>query len=102
MVTLNLTDTQVIMLDALFRNHSSEEIIDLIEEEFKEFFEDNVYSPSTYAYAIEASNTPNWIYLNDDGALYNILNDAVYNIGLAHQDKAMKILNNKAEEILNK
>lgn len=29
MVTLNLTDTQVIMLDALFRNHSSEEIIDL-------------------------------------------------------------------------
>lgn len=102
MVTLNLTDTQVIMLDALFRNHSSEEIIDLIEEEFKEFFEDDAHNPSTYAYAIEASNTPNWIYLNDDGALYNILNDAVYNIGLTHQDKAMKILNNKAEEILNK
>lgn len=98
MVTLNLTDTQVIMLDALFRNHSSEEIIDLIEEEFKEFFEDDAHSPSTYAYAIEASNTPNWIYLNDDGALYSLLYDAVYNIGLAHQDKAMKILNNITKE----
>lgn len=98
MVTLNLTDTQVIMLDALFRNHSSEDIIDLIEEEFKEFFEEDAHSPSTYAYAIEVNNTPNWIYLNDDGALYNILYDAVYNIGLAHQDKAMKILNNIAKE----
>lgn len=98
MVTLNLTDTQVIMLDALFRSHSSEDIIDLIEEEFKEFFEDNAYNPSTYAYAIEASNTPNWTYLNDDGALYNILEDAVYNIGLAHQDKAIKILNNITKE----
>ena len=37
MVTLNLTDTQAVMLDALFRNHSTEESIDLVKKEFKEF-----------------------------------------------------------------
>lgn len=102
MVTFTFTDTQVIMLDALFRNHSLEEIIDLIKKEFKEFFEDDAYDPSTYAYAIVTNDVPNWKYQNDDDTLYATLEDAVYNIGLAHQDKAMKILNNKAEEILNK
>lgn len=46
MVTLNLTDTQAIMFEVLFRNHSL----------------------------------------------------AVYNIGLAHQDKAIEILNNITKE----
>lgn len=46
MVTLNLTDTQAVTLDALFRNHSL----------------------------------------------------AVYNIGLAHQDKAIEILTNTTKE----
>ena len=99
MVTLNLTDTQVIMLDALLRNHFLNEIIDLTKKEFKEFFEDDPHSPSTYAYAIAANDTPNWIYQNDDGALYNVLDDAVYNIGLAHQDKAIEILTNTTKEI---
>ena len=39
MVTLTLTDTQVIMLEALLRNHLLDEIIDLIKKEFKEFFD---------------------------------------------------------------
>ena len=98
MITLTLTDTQVVMLDALFRNHLLDEIIDLVKKEFKEFFEDDVYSPSTYAYAIAANDTPNWIFQNDDGELYNSLYDAVYNIGLAHQDKAIEILTNITKE----
>ena len=99
MVTLNLTDTQAIMLDALFRNHTLEEIIDLVKKEFKEFLEDDAHSPSAYAYAIAANDTHNWIYQNDDGELYNSLEDIVYNIGLAHQDKAIEILTNITKEI---
>lgn len=98
MVTFTFTDTQVVILDALFRNHSLEEIIDLIKKEFKEFFEDDAYNPSTYAYAIVANDAPNWMHQNDDDTLYATLEDAVYNIGLAHQDKAMKILNNITKE----
>ena len=98
MVTLNLTDTQAVMLDALFRNHSTEENIDLVKKEFKEFLKNDAYDPSTYAYAIVANDTPDWMYFDDDGELYNSLEDIVYNIGLAHQDKAMKILNNIAKE----
>ena len=98
MVTLNLTDTQAVMLDALFRNHSTEENIDLVKKEFKEFLKNDAYNPSTYAYAIVANDTPDWMYFDDDGELYNSLEDIVYNIGLAHQDKAMKILNNIAKE----
>lgn len=98
MVTFTFSDTQVIILDALFRNHSLEEIIDLIKKEFKEFFEDDAYDPSTYAYAIVTNDIPNWMYQNDDDTLYATLEDAVYNIGLAHQDKAMKILNNITKE----
>ena len=98
MVTLTLTDTQVIMLEALLRNHLLDEIIDLIKKEFKEFFKDDPHNPSTYAYAIAANDTPNWIYQNDDSALYNVLYDAVYNIGLAHQDKAIEILTNITKE----
>ena len=97
MVTLNLTDTQAVMLDALFRNHSTEENIDLVKKEFKEFLKNDAYDPSTYAYAIVA-NTPDWIYQNDDGELYISLEDIVYNIGLAHQDKAIEILNNITKE----
>lgn len=97
MVTLNLTDTQAVMLDALFRNHSTEENIDLVKKEFKEFLKHDAHDPSTYAYAIVA-NTPDWIYQNDDGELYNSLEDIVYNIGLAHQDKAIEILNNITKE----
>lgn len=97
MVTLNLTDTQAVILDALFRNHSTEEDIDLVKKEFKEFLKNDAHDPSTYAYAIVA-NTPDWIYQNDDGVLYNSLEDIVYNIGLAHQDKAIEILNNMAKE----
>ena len=97
MVTLNLTDTQAVMLDALFRNHSTEENIDLVKKEFKEFLKNDARDPSTYAYAIVA-NTPDWIYQNDDGELYNSLEDIVYNIGLAHQDKAIEILNNITKE----
>lgn len=97
MVTLNLTDTQAVMLDALFRNHSTEENINLVKKEFKEFLKNDAYDPSTYAYAIVA-NTPDWIYQNDDGELYNSLDDIIYNIGLAHQDKAIEILNNMAKE----
>lgn len=65
MVTLNLTDIQAVMLDALFRNHSTEENIDLVKKEFKEFLKNDAHDPSTYAYAIVA-NTPDWIYQNDD------------------------------------
>ena len=97
MVTLNLTDTQAVILDALFRNHSTEEDIDLVKKEFKEFLKNDAHDPSTYAYAIVA-NTPNWIYQNDDGELYDTLEDIVYNIGLAHQDKAIEILNNITKE----
>lgn len=100
MVTLNLTDTQAVILDALFRNHSTEEDIDLVKKEFKEFLKNDAHDPSTYAYAIVA-NTPDWIYQNDDGELYNSLEDIVYNIGLAHQDKAIEILNNIAKEASN-
>lgn len=98
MVTFTFTDTQVVILDALFRNHSLEEIIDLIKKEFKEFFEDDAYDPSTYAYAIVTNDAPNWRYQNDEETLYTALEDAVYNIGLAHQNKAMKILSNIAKE----
>ena len=97
MVTLNLTDTQAVMLDALFRNHSTEENIDLVKKEFKEFLKNDAHDPSTYAYAI-AANTPDWICQNNDGELYNSLEDIVYNIGLAHQDKAIEILNNITKE----
>ena len=97
MVTLNLTDTQAVILDALFRNHSTKEDIDLVKKEFKEFVQNDAHDPSTYAYAIVA-NTPDWIYQNDDGELYNSLEDIVYNIGLAHQDKAIEILNNITKE----
>ena len=97
MVTLNLTDTQAVILDALFRNHSTEEDIDLVKKEFKELLKNDAHDPSTYAYTIVA-NTPNWIYQNDDGELYDSLEDIVYNIGLAHQDKAIEILNNIAKE----
>lgn len=100
MVTLNLTDTQAVMLDALFRNHSTEENIDLVKKEFKKFLKNDAHDPSTCAYAIVA-NTPDWIYQNDDGELYNSLEDIVYNIGLAHQDKAIEILNNIAKEASN-
>lgn len=100
MVTLNLTDTQAVMLDALFRNHSTEENIDLVKKEFKKFLKNDAYDPLTCAYAIVA-NTPDWIYQNDDGELYNSLEDIVYNIGLAHQDKAIEILNNIAKEASN-
>lgn len=98
MVTLNLTDTQAVILDALFRNHSTEEDIDLVKKEFKEFLKNDAHDPSTYAYAIVANDTPDWIFLNDDGELYNSLEDIVYNIGLAHQDKAIEILNNITKE----
>lgn len=98
MVTLNLTDTQAVILDALFRNHSTEEDIDLVKKEFKEFLKNDAHDPSTYAYAIAANDTPDWIFLNDDGELYNSLEDIVYNIGLAHQDKAIEILNNITKE----
>lgn len=101
MVTLNLTDTQAVMLDALFRNHSTEENIDLVKKEFKEFLKNDAHDPSTYAYAIVANNTPDWIYQNDDGELYNSLEDIVYNIGLAHQNKAIELLNNIAKETSN-
>lgn len=97
MVTLNLTDTQAVILDALSRNHSTEESIDLVKKEFKEFLKNDAHDPSTYAYAIVA-NTPDWIYQNDDGELYDSLEDIVYNIGLAHQDKAIEILNNITKE----
>ena len=97
MVTLNLTDIQAVILDALFRNRSTEEDIDLVKKEFKEFLKNDVHDPSTYAYAIGA-NTPDWIYQNDDGELYNSLEDIVYNIGLTHQDKAIEILNNITKE----
>lgn len=97
MVTLNLTDTQAVMLDALFRNHSTEENIDLVKKEFEEFLKNDAHDPSTYAYAIVA-NTPDWIFQNDDGELYNSLDDIIYNIGLAHQDKAIEILNNITKE----
>ena len=97
MVTLNLTDTQAVILDALFRNHSTEEDIDLVKKEFKEFLKNDAHDPSTYAYAIVA-NTPDWIYQNDDGELYDSLEDIVYNIGLAHQDKAIEILTNTTKE----
>ena len=97
MVTLNLTDTQAVILDALFRNHSTEEDIDLVKKELKEFLKNDAHDPSTYAYAIVA-NTPDWIFQNDDGELYNSLEDIVYNIGLTHQDKAIEILNNIAKE----
>ena len=97
MVTLNLTDTQAVILDALFRNHSTEEDIDLVKKEFKEFLKNDAHDPSTYAYAIVA-NTPDWIYQNDDGELYNSLEDIVYNIGLAHQNKAIEILTNTTKE----
>lgn len=97
MVTLNLTDTQAVILDALFRNHSTEEDIDLVKKEFKEFLKNGAHDPSTYAYAIVA-NTPDWIYQNDDGELYDSLEDIVYNIGLAHQDKAIEILTNTTKE----
>ena len=100
MVTLNLTDTQAVILDALFRNHSTEEDIDLVKKEFKEFLKNDAHDPSTYAYAIVA-NTPDWIYQNDDGELYNSLEDIVYNIGLARQDKAIELLNNITKEISN-
>lgn len=96
-VTLNLTDIQAVMLDALFRSHSTEENIDLVKKEFKKFLKNDAHDPSTYAYAIVA-NTPDWIYQNDDGELYNSLDDIIYNIGLAHQDKAIEILNNMAKE----
>lgn len=98
MVTLNLTDTQAVILDALFRNHSTEEDIDLVKKEFKKFLKNDARDPSTYAYAIAANDTPDWIFLNDDGELYNSLEDIVYNIGLAHQDKAIEILNNITKE----
>lgn len=98
MVTLNLTDTQAVILDALFRNHSTEEDIDLVKKEFKEFLKNDAHDPSTYAYAIAANDTPDWIFLNDDGELYNSLEDIVYNIGLAHQNKAIEILNNITKE----
>lgn len=98
MVTLNLTDTQAVILDALFRNHSTEEDIDLVKKEFKEFLKNDAHDPSTYAYAIAANDTPDWIFLNDDGELYNSLEDIVYNIGLAHQDKAIELLNNITKE----
>lgn len=97
MVTLNLTDTQAVILDALSRNHSTEESIDLVKKEFKEFLKNDAHDPSTYAYAIVA-NTPDWIYQNDDGELYDSLEDIVYNIGLAHQDKAIEILNKITKE----
>ena len=97
MVTLNLTDIQAVILDALFRNRSTEEDIDLVKKEFKEFLKNDAHDPSTYAYAIVA-NTPDWIYQNDDGELYNSLEDIVYNIGLTHQDKAIEILNNITKE----
>ena len=97
MVTLNLTDTQAVILDALFRNHSTEEDIDLVKKEFKEFLKNDAHDPSTYAYAIVA-NTPDWIFQNDDGELYNSLEDIIYNIGLAHQDKAIELLNNITKE----
>lgn len=100
MVTLNLTDTQAVTLDALFRNHSTEENIDLVKKEFKKFLKNDAHDPLTCAYAIVA-NTPDWIYQNDDGELYNSLEDIVYNIGLAHQDKAIEILNNIAKEASN-
>lgn len=97
MVTLNLTDTQAVILDALSRNHSTEESIDLVKKEFKEFLKNDAHDPSTYAYAIVA-NTPDWIYQNDDGELYDSLEDIVYNIGLAHQDKAIETLNKITKE----
>ena len=101
MVTLNLTDTQAVILDALFRNHSTEEDIDLVKKEFKKFLKNDAHDPLTCAYAIVANDTPDWIFLNDDGELYNSLEDIVYNIGLAHQDKAIEILNNITKEISN-
>ena len=45
MVTLNLTDTQAVILDALFRNHSTEEDIDLVKKEFKEFLKNDAHDP---------------------------------------------------------
>lgn len=100
-MTLNLTDTQAVMLDALFRNHSTEENIDLVKKEFKKFLKNDAHDPLTCAYAIVANDTPDWIFLNDDGELYNSLEDIVYNIGLAHQDEAIELLNNITKEISN-
>lgn len=98
MVTLNLTDTQAVILDALFRNHSTEENIDLVKKEFKKFLKNDAHDPLTCAYAIAANDTPDWKYLDDDGELYNSLEDIVYNIGLIHKDKAIEILNNITKE----
>ena len=50
MVTLTLTDTQAIMLHAVFTNHPPEEIVDIINQNYNYYLDEDPRSPYTAAY----------------------------------------------------
>ena len=85
MVTLNLTDTQAIMLHAVFVNHLPEEIVGFINKDYNYYLEEEPYSPYAAAYKfikqfIEA-NPENESFGEEGINLFDELEGTVKDIG---------------------
>ena len=102
MVTLNLTDTQAIMLHALFDAHLPEEAINMIKKKFEVYYADGIWDYATYAYAYAASffeNNSFHLPFEDD---YTILSEKIWDnlerVGLRHAAEGRKFLENNSKE----
>ena len=102
MVTLNLTDTQAVMLHALFDAHLPEEAINMIKKKFEVYYADGIWDYATYAYAYAASffeNNSFHLPFEDD---YTILSEKIWDnlegVGLRHAAEGRKFLENNPKE----
>lgn len=89
MVTLNLTDNQVIMLHAAFTNYLPEELANIINENLNYYHEEEPQSPYTTAYEIIKqfieTNPENNPFGEEDIDLFDELEWAVEDIGRERQ-----------------
>lgn len=87
MVTLTLTDAQAIILHAVFTNHTPEEIVDFINQNYDYYIEieEDPHSPYTAAYEsikkFIKTNPENKPFSEDDIDLFDELEWAVEDIG---------------------
>ncbi len=85
MVTLNLTDIQAIILHAVFTNHLPEEIVNIINQNYDYYIEEDPHSPYTAAYEsikkFIKTNPENKPFSEDDIDLFDELEWAVEDIG---------------------
>lgn len=85
MVTLKITDAQAIILRAVFGDHHPEEIVDIINQHYNYYLEEDPHSPYTAAYEsikqFIKSNPENKPFSEDDIDLFDRLEWAVEDIG---------------------